>query len=186
MPPNQSALTGQAQATAATYASQTISAAPAIRILGIDPGTATVGWGVVDCLNKNSFHCPATGIIQTPKEMNAGKRLQMIRQDLLSLIEEFKPEAMIVEAIFFFKNAKTLVPVSQARGVILECGAFMNVQTFEYTPMQVKQNLTGFGRADKKDVQYAVARILGHEKIIKPDDAADAVAIAICHARMSP
>jgi crossover junction endodeoxyribonuclease RuvC len=158
-------------------------ASGATRILGIDPGTATVGWGVLDCVGANSYICAGTGIIQTPKEMNAAMRLKMIRSDLICLLEQFSPEVVAVEAIFFFKNAKTLVPVSQARGVILEACASAGLPYVEYTPMQVKLNLTGFGRADKKDVQFAVARLLNHAAVIKPDDANDALAIAICHAR---
>jgi len=157
-----------------------------IRILGIDPGTATVGYGVVDCLDKNSFSCVASGVIRTPSTMIMGERLKMIRTDILDLIIEYRPQMLSLEAIFFFKNAKTIVPVAQARGVILEAAACNGLPVFEYTPMQVKLNVAGFGRAEKKMVQIAVARLLNHEDIIKPDDAADAVALAICHARMSP
>ena len=114
-----------------------------------------------------------------------GQRLKMIRTDVISLIEQFCPNLLALEAIFFFKNAKTLVPVAQARGVILEAASTMGLPTFEYTPMQVKLNLTGFGRADKRLVQLTVQKVLGHDNIIKPDDAADALALAICHARMS-
>jgi crossover junction endodeoxyribonuclease RuvC len=158
---------------------------PALRILGIDPGTATVGYGVLDCLGSESFSCPATGIIQTKPNVPMGDRLKIIRTDLISLIEEYDPDVLALEAIFFFKNAKTLVPVAQARGVILEAASTMGVPTFEYTPMQVKLNLTGFGRADKRLVQLTVQQVLCHQSIIKPDDAADAIALAICHARMS-
>lgn len=157
----------------------------AARILGIDPGTASVGYGLIDCLTPSSYRCLATGIIQTARHLAMGDRLRIIRQDVISLIEEFRPHLMSLEAIFFFKNAKTLVPVAQARGVILESAASMGLPVFEYTPMQVKLNLTGFGRADKRDVQLAVSRLIGHEKPVRPDDAADALALAICHARLS-
>lgn len=155
------------------------------RILGIDPGTATVGYGVIDCLPADSYNCVAAGIIQTCKDLCPGERLRIIRSDLLTLIDEYAPDVLALEAIFFFKNAKTLVPVAQARGVILEAAASAGVAACEYTPMQVKLTLTGFGRADKKLVQLTVAKLLGHEGIFRPDDAADAIALAVCHARMS-
>lgn len=155
------------------------------RILGIDPGTASVGYGVLDCPTKTQFEFVTAGVIHTPKTWNAGQRLKMIREDLASLIEQYSPDIVVVEAIFFFKNAKTVIPVAQARGVILECAASLELQTAEYTPMQVKLTLTGHGRADKKDVQREIARLLRHEDIIRPDDAADALALAVCHARMS-
>ena len=155
-----------------------------LRILGIDPGTATVGYGIVDCVGVDAFACVATGIIQTRAGVPMGDRLKTIRTDLISLIEQFEPDLLALEAIFFFKNAKTLVPVAQARGVILEVASTMGLPAFEYTPMQVKLHLTGFGRADKRLVQLTVQKVLGHDHIIKPDDAADALALAICHARM--
>lgn len=108
----------------------------------------------------------------------------MIRRDMITLLEEYTPDVVAVEAIFFFKNAKTLVPVSQARGVILESAASGGYEVVEYTPMQVKLCLTGFGRAEKSFVQTAVAKLLNLSQIIKPDDANDAIAIAVCHARM--
>ncbi|MBI4533793.1 MAG: crossover junction endodeoxyribonuclease RuvC [Candidatus Melainabacteria bacterium] len=154
-------------------------------MLGIDPGTAKAGYGVLDCLNKTFFQHIACGVITTPKELPMGERLAIIRNDLISLIDEHKPHVVAVESIFFFKNAKTLVPVAQARGVILEVAASFGLATFEYTPMQVKLTLAGFGQADKKLVQFSVAKLLNETHIIKPDDAADAMAIAICHARMS-
>ena len=155
------------------------------RILGIDPGTATVGYGVIDCPAKETFRWVASGVILTPKHLSPGERLAIIRTDILSLMDEFRPDCLSVEAIFFFKNAKTVIPVAQARGVILEAAATRCTATFEYTPMQVKLNLTGTGKADKKLVQEAVSRLLDLPQLIKPDDAADAVAIAVCHARLS-
>jgi crossover junction endodeoxyribonuclease RuvC len=156
-----------------------------VRILGIDPGTAIVGYGVLDCPDRNSFQAVASGVIRTSNQFCMGERLKMIRGDLLDLIIEYRPDVLALEALFFFKNAKTVIPVAQARGVILEAAANANVPVFEYTPMQVKQTVAGHGRADKKTVQMALARMLNHEDIIKPDDAADALALAICHARMS-
>ncbi len=154
-------------------------------IMGIDPGTATVGYGVVKFTPRDSFEYIGSGTIQTPSSMSAGKRLNMIRTDLLEIIESFRPDILSVEAIFFFKNAKTVVPVAQARGVILEVAACVDIEAFEYTPMQVKLQVAGFGRAEKQVVQHAVARLLSLQEIIRPDDASDALALAVCHARMS-
>ena len=154
-------------------------------IMGIDPGTATVGYGVVQFTPRDCFEYISSGTIQTPATMSAGKRLAMIREDLITIIQEFKPDILSVEAIFFFKNVKTVVPVAQARGVILEVAAGLDVDTFEYTPMQVKLQIAGHGRAEKQAVQHAVARLLNLQEIIRPDDASDALALAVCHARMS-
>ncbi|MBX3075066.1 crossover junction endodeoxyribonuclease RuvC [Candidatus Obscuribacterales bacterium] len=154
------------------------------RILGIDPGTAAVGFGVVDKREGDSYRYITSGVISTPKTMSNPQRLAMIRADMITLLDEYKPDVVAVEAIFFFKNAKTLVPVSQARGVILESAATGGYDIAEYTPMQVKLCLTGHGRADKSFVQTAVAKLLNLSQIIKPDDANDAIAIAVCHARM--
>jgi crossover junction endodeoxyribonuclease RuvC len=158
-----------------------------IRILGIDPGTATVGYGVLDSCGRGgqkSLKYIASGIITTPKDFSPGRRLSIIRNDMLSLLAEFKPDFMAIESLFFFKNAKTVIPVAQARGVILEAAESMGVECFGYTPMQVKMHLTGYGKADKAMVQATVQQLLELPAIIKPDDAADAVAIAVCHLRM--
>jgi crossover junction endodeoxyribonuclease RuvC len=158
-----------------------------LRILGVDPGTATVGYGVLDLQvgRGESLGYVASGIISTPKTSPPGARLSIIREDLISLINEYEPDVAVVEQIFFFKNAKTLVPVAQARGVIVETLSCMNVATVEYTPMQVKLHLTGHGRADKRMVQDMIARLLNLPTIIRPDDASDALAMAVCHARLS-
>ncbi len=154
-----------------------------MRILGIDPGTATTGYGVIDLVAQNSYECVASGIIKTTNEFSQSQRLKMIRSDMVELLQEYSPDILAIESIFFFKNAKTLVPVAQARGVILEAAASAGVATVEYTPMQVKMTISGYGRADKKEMQAMVAKLLDSATIIKPDDASDAVAIAICHAR---
>jgi crossover junction endodeoxyribonuclease RuvC len=125
----------------------------------------------------------ASGIIQTSKDLGPGARLSIIRKDLDQLIGEYIPDVLAIEGLFFFKNAKTVISVAQARGVILETAAQRNLPVFEYTPMQVKLNLTGFGRADKKLVQVMIADLLRLPEIIKPDDASDALALAVCHAR---
>lgn len=152
--------------------------------MGIDPGTATVGFGVIDRLEGDRYRYISSGVISTPKSLGAAVRLSMIRKDMITLFEEFNPDVVAVESIFFFKNAKTLVPVSQARGVILESAATHGYETAEYTPMQVKMCITGFGRAEKNFVQIAVANLLNLSQIVKPDDASDALAIAVCHARI--
>ncbi len=153
--------------------------------MGVDPGTATVGFGIVDWVAGDSFRYISSGVISTPKTMAAPNRLKMIREDLISLIEEFQPDECGVEAIFFFKNAKTVIPVAQARGVILEALATFNMVAGEYTPMQVKLHVTGYGKAEKPEVQWAVAKLLNLPEIVKPDDASDALAIALTHARMT-
>jgi crossover junction endodeoxyribonuclease RuvC len=117
--------------------------------------------------------------------MSPGERLSIIRADLISIIKEYHPDVLSVEALFFFKNAKTVMSVAQARGVILETAHSEQVPVAEYTPMQVKLHLTGFGRSDKRTVQITIASLLGLPTIIKPDDASDALALAVCHARMT-
>jgi crossover junction endodeoxyribonuclease RuvC len=154
------------------------------RILGIDPGTATVGYGALLYSDGEQYEYIDAGIIQTSKELPAGDRLAIIRTDIISLIEQFTPDVLAIEALFFFKNAKTVISVAQARGVILEAASGKNLPVAEYTPMQVKLNLTGFGRADKQLVQIMIAQLLGLPQIIKPDDASDALALAVCHARL--
>ena len=154
-----------------------------IRILGIDPGTATTGYGIIDLEGQSIYHFIAAGTIQTSKLQLMANRLKTIREDIVSLIELYSPDVVAIESIFFFKNAKTLVPVAQARGVVIEAAASSSLPVAEYTPMQVKMSVTGYGKAEKKEVQFIVARLLNHPQIIKPDDACDAVAIAICHAR---
>ena len=148
-------------------------------ILGIDPGTATTGFGVID-YNKNSLSCLSYGIIETLPSDCVGERLKQIHSDLDGIIKEYKPEIVSVESLFFFKNLKTAMPVSQARGVIIFTISKNNVPFVEYTPLQAKTAVTGYGKAEKKQVQEMVKNILGLNKIPKPDDAADALALAIC------
>lgn len=154
-----------------------------LRILGIDPGTATTGYGVIDLNGQNSYEYVASGIIKTTNEFSQSERLRMIRKDMVELLQTYCPDIVAIESIFFFKNAKTIVPVAQARGVILEAAASSGLNIVEYTPMQVKMTVAGYGRADKKEMQSMVAKLIDSASIIKPDDASDAVAIAICHAR---
>ncbi|MBY0356971.1 MAG: crossover junction endodeoxyribonuclease RuvC [Candidatus Obscuribacterales bacterium] len=154
-----------------------------LRILGIDPGTATTGYGIIDLQGQDCYSYVASGTVKTSKDLCQSQRLQIIRADILWLIKEYNPDVLAIESIFFFKNAKTLVPVAQARGVIIEAAGSQQIPVVEYTPMQVKMTVAGYGKAEKSEVQFIVARLMNHKEIIKPDDASDAVAIAICHAR---
>lgn len=154
-----------------------------VRILGVDPGTATTGYGIIELSGPDTYDLVQAGIIKTTNDYSQSQRLSFIRRDILSLLCDFGPDVMAIESIFFFKNAKTIVPVAQARGVILEAAASTGLKIAEYTPMQVKMNVAGYGKADKLMMQKMVQNLLSHEDIIRPDDAADAVAIAICHAR---
>ncbi|MFH0930050.1 MAG: crossover junction endodeoxyribonuclease RuvC [Candidatus Moraniibacteriota bacterium] len=151
-----------------------------LRILGIDPGTATTGWAVVEEKNKNP-KLVACGCVNTSKFHSDEERLVEIGRDIALLIKKYKPDEAAAEDLFFFKNLKTAITVAQARGVILYEIKKNSVPLFSYTPLQVKQALTGYGRADKNQIQLMVKNILRLQRAPKPDDAADAVAIAICH-----
>lgn len=153
-------------------------------ILGIDPGYGIVGFGIIDTNKPNMV--VDYGVITTPKEDRMPVRLQTIDSSLKYLLEKYKPDAVAVEELFYFKNQTTVIPVAQARGVILlACQKYCG-NIFEYTPLQIKQALTGNGRAEKAQVQYMVKAILGLNAVPKPDDAADALAVAICHSQTSP
>jgi len=151
-----------------------------VRIIGIDPGTATTGWAVVEEVKKNP-RLIACGCINTSKFNSDAERLVEIGRDIGSLIKKYKPDEAAIEDLFFFKNLKTAITVAQARGVILYEIKKNGVSLSNYTPLQVKQALTGYGRAEKKQIQIMVKNILKLRSAPKPDDAADAVAIAICH-----
>lgn len=151
-----------------------------IRVLGIDPGTATTGWAIIeerDCQLK----AVAYGSINTPKNQPEERRLYEIHKDLSLVIKKYQPQEAAIEKLFFFKNQKTVIPVSQSRGAILLTLEQKGVKVFGYTPLQVKQAITGYGRAEKKQIQLMAKSILGLKSIPKPDDAADAIAVAICH-----
>ncbi len=151
-------------------------------ILGIDPGLATIGYGVIE-KNNCGIKVIDYGTIDTPKTERIATRLAMIYDGMVALIDKFKPDCVAIEELFFFRNQTTIIPVGQARGVIvLACIQRMG-NLFEYTPLQIKQALTGNGRAEKKQVQYMVQTILGLAKMPKPDDAADALAVAITHSQ---
>jgi len=147
-------------------------------ILGIDPGTAATGFGII---KKNRELKPIDyGLITTPADLSTAERLNRLHNELHLLIKKHKPDIVAVEDIFFFKNLKTAIKVSQARGVILLTAAKSKIPIFECTPLQVKQAITSYGRAEKIQVQKMVKVLLDLKEIPKPDDAADALAVAIC------
>lgn len=151
-----------------------------MKILGIDPGTATTGFGLVEKLGPTLTKLDA-GIISTPKTDPMPQRLKALYEDLSALIKYHKPDCVAVERLFFTNNITTAMSVSQARGVILLASAKNNTAIAEYTPLQIKMSVAGYGQASKKQIQEMVKKILKLPTIPKPDDAADALAIAICH-----
>lgn len=152
-------------------------------ILGIDPGYAIVGYGVIEKDNRGNCRVIDYGAINTPKEEDFPVRLAMIHDGMKCLINKFKPDAVAVEELFFNQNITTGIAVAEARGVIL-CAAIQQVpKVYEFTPMQVKQAITGVGKADKKQVQFMTKTLLNLKSIPKPDDAADALAVALCLAQ---
>ena len=151
-----------------------------MRILGIDPGIAIVGYGIVD-KSANAYKAVKYDAITTKAHTPIENRLLSIYNELDLIIKEYKPEVMSVEELFFNNNAKTAFAVGQARGVILLAAVQNNLPIYEYTPLQVKQALTGYGRADKNQIQQMVKAMLGLSAVPKPDDVADALAIAMCH-----
>ena len=155
-----------------------------MRILGIDPGTGILGFGVVDITN-NSFSLVTAGVITTPAHTPLDERLEEIFDGLTDIIAETKPEILSIEKLFFAKNVTTAMSVSHARGVAILAGRKAGLPYAEYTPLQIKQTLTGYGKADKKQMQEMVRMQLGLKVVPKPDDAADALAAAITHAMMS-
>ncbi|MBR4014570.1 MAG: crossover junction endodeoxyribonuclease RuvC [Clostridia bacterium] len=150
-------------------------------ILGIDPGLAIVGWGAIE-YSGGHFKVLGYGAIETPAGTPTEQRLSLIFDGIKALIETYRPEQMAVEELFFNTNITTGIRVAEARGVIIMCAHKMGVKIFEYTPLQVKQAVVGFGRAEKKQVITMVTMLLNLKKPPKPDDTADALAIAICHA----
>ena len=150
-------------------------------ILGIDPGYAIVGWGVVEYQN-NRFRTVDYGAITTPAGMEFSGRLELIYREMQVILAKHKVEAMSVEKLYFQNNKTTAIDVAQARGVVLLSARLAGVPVFEYTPMQVKQSVVGYGKAVKKQVQEMTRVLLHLEAMPKPDDTADALALAICHA----
>ncbi|MBR4112901.1 MAG: crossover junction endodeoxyribonuclease RuvC [Ruminiclostridium sp.] len=152
-----------------------------MRIIGIDPGYAIVGFGVLE-YNRAQFQVVDYGAVTTPADMDFNSRLLEIYNDLCYILDKFKPDFLAIERLYFTSNQKTAIDVAQARGIVLLAARQRNIEIFEYTPLQVKQSVTGYGKAVKKQVQEMTTRILKLPEIPKPDDTADALAIAICHA----
>ena len=150
-------------------------------ILGIDPGFAIVGVGVIE-YKGNKFSTVEYYAINTKAGLSLEERLKIIYNGIEEAIEKYKPDCMAIEELFFNNNAKTAIQVGQARGVILLAAVKCNVPIYEYTPLQVKQSVVGYGRADKVQVQQMIKALLNLTSVPKPDDVADALAIAICHA----
>jgi crossover junction endodeoxyribonuclease RuvC len=152
-----------------------------MRIIGIDPGTGILGFGVID-VDGSKFTLVDAGVIRTPVKEDDAIRLHTIYDELSEIIKDTKPTHMSVEKLFFARNVTTAMTVSQARGVVLLCAKQAGLEIAEYTPMQIKQAITGYGKADKKQIQEMVKLQLGLTAIPKPDDAADALAAALTHA----
>ncbi len=153
-----------------------------LRIIGIDPGIATVGFGVIES-QRGAQKYVTCGVISTPAHTSLSSRLDQIYTDLESLFETFQPDAVSVEELFFNTNITTGIAVAHGRGVILLAAYRHNIPVYEYTPLQVKQSVVGYGRAEKRQVIDMVQRILHMPAPARPDDASDALAMAICHAR---
>lgn len=151
-----------------------------MRIIGIDPGTGILGFGVIEASHGNAEIVDA-GVIRTPVKEDDDKRLEIIYNELTDIIASTKPEVMSVEKLFFAQNVTTAMTVAQARGIVLLTGRQGGLTIYEYTPLQIKQALTGYGRADKKQIQEMVKAILKLKVVPKPDDCADALAAAITH-----
>jgi len=151
-----------------------------VRILGIDPGTVILGFGVIDA-DKSQAQLVDAGVIRTPVKEDDAMRLQTIFEEITDIISHTKPEAMAVEKLFFAQNVTTAMTVAQARGVVLLAGKQAGLSIYEYTPQQIKQALTGYGRAEKKQIQEMVKVVLKLKGVPKPDDCADALAAAITH-----
>ena len=153
-----------------------------MKILGIDPGMAIVGYGIIN-IENDKIELLTSGSVQTDKKLSDSKRLLEIYNDLTTIVKKYQPDCASVEELFFFKNQKTVIPVAEARGVILTVLEKFNIPTYSYTPMEVKQVLTGYGRAEKQEVEQMVRIALNSDKLPKLDDTIDAIAIAICHSR---
>jgi crossover junction endodeoxyribonuclease RuvC len=156
-----------------------------MRIIGIDPGTGILGFGVVDVASNNTFKLVTAGVIRTAPHTPHDERLEEIFDGLTEIIAETKPDQFSIEKLFFSNNVTTAMTVAEARGVSILVGRKAKLPIFEYTPLQIKQSLTGYGKADKKQVQEMVRVQLGLKEVPKPDDCADALGAAITHALMS-
>jgi crossover junction endodeoxyribonuclease RuvC len=152
-----------------------------MRIIGIDPGYAIVGFGVLD-YDRPKFGVVSYGAITTDADTEFNTRLMEIYNDTCQIFDQYKPEFMAIEKLYFTTNQKTAIAVAEARGIVLLAARQRNIEIFEYTPLQVKNSITGYGKAVKKQVQELTKNILKLPEIPKPDDTADALAIAVCHA----
>ncbi len=152
-----------------------------MRILGLDPGTATTGYGVVDVAEGGVFTAVIYGVIKTPAKMPMPQRLQIIQQELQQLLDEYQPDTVGIEEVFFGRNVTTAITVGQARGVLLLTLANAGLPIGEYSPPKIKDAVTGYGKADKAQVQLMVRNLLDLEETPRPDDAADGLAVAITH-----
>ncbi len=155
-----------------------------MRIMGIDPGYGIIGFSIIDKSSSGNAVVDY-GVITTPKEMEFNLRLKAIYDSMQKLIDKYSPNEMAIEKLYFNKNITTGIPVAEARGVILLSAVNKNLPIFEYTPQQIKIALTGLGKADKSQVQFMVKTLLHLTKVPRPDDAADAVAVALCHSQTS-
>lgn len=151
-----------------------------MRVIGIDPGTAIVGYGIVD-FEKNKYTAVYYGVITTSKDLKMEDRLNLIFEALNDILSRYKPDYMAIEDLFYFKNNKTVISVAQARGIVLLSAKQKNIPITSYTPLQVKIGITGYGKADKRQIQQMIQKFLALDDIPKPDDAADGLAIAITH-----
>lgn len=151
-----------------------------MKIIGIDPGIATTGWAVLEFEDREIMEILDYGVIETSKDLNSGERLSEIYSDLRKILEDFEPEIAGVETLIFCNNAKTAMQVGEARGVVVLALEQSGIEVCEFTPLQVKSSISGYGKANKGQVQENVKRICKLESIPKPDDAADAIAVAIC------
>ncbi len=156
-----------------------------MRIIGIDPGTGILGFGVIDSDKNGKCTLVDAGVIRTPVKEDETVRLQTIFEELTDVIGQCKPTEMAVEKLFFAQNVTTAMSVAQARGVAIVAGTQAGLKVAEYTPLQIKQALTGYGRAEKKQIQEMVRVLLGLKDVPQPDDCADALACAITHANVS-
>ncbi len=153
-----------------------------MRILGIDPGLAIVGYSIIDMIKDENI-LVSSGSVQTDKKKSDSARLLEIANDIDTIINEFKPEVASIEKLFYFKNQKTIIPVAEARGVILSVIEKYNIPIFEYTPIEVKQMITGYGRASKEEVAKMVEMLIKYKKLPKLDDTLDSIAIGLCCGR---
>lgn len=152
-------------------------------ILGIDPGSTTIGYSVIKYNNSSKPELASYGYIDLKNYSEKGEKLLHLNKDLKCLFKKYKPGCIAIENIFFFKNLKTATAVMESKGVILFSASEANIKVFEYTPLQVKQTISGYGKADKAFIEKTIKNIFGIKKSIKPDDTSDAIAIGLCHLR---